>query len=207
MTHNQIDYWKMRNEKLNNEQRNAETKRYNLVQEELKRIDQSLQQDLMAINAKYKQRELDLAAEELYWKKRYQNRQLALEGRRLDISQQQNAINQMAVTETRRSNLAKESISAQNLAETRRSNLVKESISSQNLEVSKGNLELSKALQPYTQARIWSETQVDNARADLVKQQTITESTKPYQNMTQSFNNIISPFMNLVGGVLRAVRH
>lgn len=181
MTHNQIDYWKMRNEKLNNEQRNAETKRYNLVQEELKRIDQDLQRDLMAINAKYKSRELDLAEEELKWKQRYQATQLRLDEARLDINRQQNAINLMSVSETKRSNLVSESIATSKLS-------------------------LEKALAPYTRSKVWSETRVNNERSELTKRQAVTESVKPSNLMTQNFNNIINPFVNLVGGVLRAVR-
>lgn len=180
MTHNQIDYWKMRNEKINNEQRNAETKRYNMVQEELKRIDQDLQRDLMAINAKYKEKELDLAQEELKWKKRYQQTQLSLDSRRLDLTSQQNAINAMSVQETKRSNLVHESLAT-------------------------SKLEIEQALQPYTQSKIWSETKVNQARKELIDKQAVTESTKPYLNMTQSFNNVIAPFINLAGGILRAV--
>lgn len=180
MTHNQIDYWKMRNEKLNNEQRNAETKRYNLVQEELKRIDQDLQRDLNAINAKYKQKELDIAAEELEWKKRYQATQLNLEKERINIADKQNSINAMIASETKRSNLVKETIAT-------------------------SQLELDRALAPYTRSKVWSETSVNNVRTDLIKQQTVTEQTKPMTNLSQSFHNIISPFINLAGSVLRAV--
>lgn len=180
MTHNQIDYWKMRNEKLNNEQRNAETKRYNLVQEELKRIDQSLQRDLNAINAKYKAKELEIAAEELEWKKRYQNTQLRLEQSRIDAIRQQNSINAMNVSETKRSNLVQETIA-------------------------RSRLEIDQALAPYTQSKAWSETSVNNARVDLVNRQTKTESTKPGVNLSQMFNNFISPFINIAGSALRAV--
>lgn len=180
MTHNQIDYWKMRNEKLNNEQRNAETKRYNLVQEELKKIDQDLQRDLMAINAKYKERELDLSEQELAWKKRFQESQLRLDQSRVEIQKQQNSINAMAIQETKRSNLVQES-------------------------VAKSKLQLEKELAPYTKSRVWSETSKNNAMTDLTEKQVKTESYKQLNSISQSFHNVISPFINLFGTVLRTV--
>lgn len=179
MTHNQIDYWKMRNDKFINEQKNAETKRYNLVQEELKRIDQDLQRDLMAINARYKQKELDLAEEELKWKQRYQQTQLRLEQSRVDITRHQTAINAMAVSETKRSNLVNETIA-------------------------QAKLDIDQALAPYNRSKVWSDIQVNSARKGLIEQQTITEQEKPFNIKTQNFQNIVNPFVNLAGGILRA---
>lgn len=178
MTHNQIDYWKMRNDLFLREAQNRETQRYNKVQEELKRIDQDLQRDLMAINERYQNKQLELARDELGWKVKYQTRQL-------DNDQRRNEINLFSAT-----------ISQRAQQETERANRVSEGLRQQSINI-------DKAMLPLNQALARSNTAKNQASKELMRNQAKTELYRPGNVQSSTFSNFASPIINLAGTVLR----
>lgn len=93
MTANQINYLRSREDKRHNEATEAETRRVNDIQAELRKVDQDLQRDLNAINAKYKQLQYELDRDMFELQTRRTERELAQRDRDLSIREQANAIN------------------------------------------------------------------------------------------------------------------
>lgn len=93
MTANQINYLRGREDKRHNEAVEAETRRVNNIQAELRRVDQELQRDLNAINAKYRELQYQLDRDLFELQTRRTERELAQKDRDLTIREQANAIN------------------------------------------------------------------------------------------------------------------
>lgn len=191
MTSNQINYWKMRNEQIHNEAVRRETQRVNYVNEELKRIDQQLQADLNAINAKYKEKQYQLDKHDMEFSHRLSlrkadqdDKRIANDAAKIQATFQSNAINSMAQREIARSNAAREALESQKI-ETNRV-----------LEQQKVDLERN--MQPYR-------VQDYVSKAGLNRAQTNTERVKPNLVKSQTFNQYASPILNMFTGVLRTV--
>lgn len=93
MTANQINYLRSREDKRHNEATEAETRRVNSIQAELKKVDQDLQRDLNAINAKYKELQYQLDRDMFELQTRRTERELQQKDRDLTIRERANAIN------------------------------------------------------------------------------------------------------------------
>lgn len=180
MTHNQIAYIQARQNYHLEAAKQAETKRFNLVQEGLKRIDQELQRDLQEINERYQTKSLRLQEQELALKERIQNQQLINERSRLDILREGNALN------------------ARSIAETVRSNKVRENLNT---------LEMNAKLPQYSANVEATRAQSANTRAQtsLTQAKTKSELTVPALHKSQIFGNYANPFINLGGSILRTV--
>lgn len=187
MTSNQINYWKMRNDKIHNEAVREETHRYNVVQEELRRIDQQLQAELNAINAKYKEKQYQLDKHDMEFQHRMStirsqqaDRQLSIDAGRVQATFQQNYINSLAQKETSRSNKAREELQRQSIS-------------------------LDRAMLPFQQNQLTSQSNLNRAHTSLTMVQTNTEKAKPSNIKSQTFNNYATPIINGFNGVLRNV--
>lgn len=187
MTSNQINYWKVRNDKIHNEEVRRETHRYNVVQEELKRIDQQLQADLNAINARYKEKQYQLDKHDMEFQHRMSEirskqaaRQLEIDAGRVQATFQQNYINSLAQQETQRSNKAREELQRQSIS-------------------------LDRAMLPYQQTQLTSQSNLNRAHTSLTSAQTKTEGKKPANVQSQTFSNYANPIINGLNGVLKSV--
>lgn len=198
MTHNQIAYIQARQNYQLESAKQTETRRYNLVQEELKRIDQELQKDLQRINKRYQDRSLKLQEHDLALKERIQDRSLQLQAQELALKeriQNQQLINERSRLEIQREGNA---LNSQTIAETARANKVRETLNT---------LELNAKLPQYSATADATRAQSANTRAQtsLTQAKIKSEQTVPKLHKSQTFSNYASPFINLGTSILRTV--
>lgn len=178
MTANQINYMRVLQDKIHNEAVRQETKRVNLINEELKRIDQALQRDLNEINARYKEKQYQLDKHDMEFQHRMSqrraeqtDRQISIDAGRVQTTMRQNEINALAQQETARANKMRESLEQQ-------------------------SINIDRAKLPYQIENITSTTTLNRAS-------TVTESKRPNQVQSQTFSNYANPILNALTGLTR----
>lgn len=187
MTANQINYLRSREDYRHNLAQENETKRYNKVQEELKRIDQTLQERLNAITAEYKQKQLDLDRDLYNLEVRRTDRQLAQRDRELAIKESANAINWANIGVSR----DRLSLDSRRQDEQERANLVSENQKQQYIAMERQQLPV----------RIES-MHVSNA---MNREKIDTERYHQRQMQSNTFRNYFDPGLNAINSIIKPI--
>lgn len=180
MTHNQIDYYKMKSSERIADAQLRESKRVADINKQLRENEMQLQRDLKAIDTKYRAKELALNREVAEWNYRINESKLAQTQTQLELQQYANYTARLQANELARSNKANEVIKQSTLAETQRHNTMLE-----NIERNESNAKINSL----------------NASANLTRAQTFTESRRPANIQSQTVSN----YINSVGGVLNTI--
>lgn len=185
MTHNQIDYYKIKSSEHIADAQLRESKRVADINKRLRENEMKLQRDLKAIDVKYKDKELSLNRDIAEKNYRINLSKLAQTETQLQMQQYANYTARLQANELARSNKANEVIKLNTLAETTRHSTVLENIENRESVAKVNSL---------------------NASANLTRAQSFTETKRPANVQSQTVSNYVNSISGLLNTVFNGVR-